>query len=59
MHQNCVLGRCVHLCSIVVLHLPSLFYFIFLVELALNDKILDIHIENLSYERVLLHSFGI
>ena len=24
-HQNCVLGRCVSLCSVVVLHLPSFF----------------------------------
>ena len=24
VHQNCVLGRCANLCSIIVLHLPSL-----------------------------------
>ena len=28
VHQNCVLGRCVCLCSIIVLHLPSLFSFL-------------------------------
>ena len=33
VHQNCLLGRCANLCSIVVLHLPSLFiYFYFFFE---------------------------
>ena len=27
VHQNCVLGRCANLCSIIVLHFPSLFFF--------------------------------
>ena len=26
VHQDCVLGRCANLCSIIVLHLPSLFF---------------------------------
>ena len=26
VHQNCVLGRCANLCSIIVLHLPFLFF---------------------------------
>ena len=40
MCQNCVSGRCAYLCSIIVLHFPSLFsyffFFFFFVEL---DKI--------------------
>ena len=27
--QNCVLGRCANLCSVIVLHLPSLFFLFF------------------------------
>ena len=39
VHQNCVLGRCAYLCSIIVLHLPSLFFF-FEILLQANFKLI-------------------
>ena len=32
VYQNCVLGKCAYLCSIVVLHLPFLFFFFFFLK---------------------------